>query len=440
MKSRVVLLSLLITLLACRDSPPGLEDQPITLRLEDASCTELWLHIQSQSRGSRGEVLLMRDGAQVRTFTFHGMDTLLLEEGLQPGRTYAYQAAQTGLVGAIGRSNLLQARTLDTTSHEFTFETTLLGDGNGSVLRDVVIVNDTLAFAVGAIHVRDSLGRWDPDVYNLAIWNGSTWSLRRLTYQGSPPVVHSVLQVSSDNVWLDPWFHWNGQQFQELPIDSALLGTTWNKMGTSLTSEIYVIGSNGSIVSSRDQGLHWQKLSSGTPVDLVDISGSPSGGRVWICGYDESFPGTSLLSYRGTTLESIYDGTPSEYVIRKDSLSGTLTSVFATSEDRVLVATPAGVYELRSSTGVKGKRIALDDSWFPGFPHRIRGNAGNDWFVVGEYSFVAHYNGVHLRHYGELMTDGQRLLSVSQKGNLMIAVGVNYQTFQTRGLVITGRR
>jgi len=36
----------------------------------------------------------------------------------------------------------------DTTNHEFTWQTFTLGDGGSSVLYDVAIINDTLAYAV----------------------------------------------------------------------------------------------------------------------------------------------------------------------------------------------------------------------------------------------------------------------------------------------------
>ena len=42
--------------------------------------------------------------------------------------------------------------TLDTTSHDFSWKTFTFGGGGGSVLNDVAIVNDTLAYAVGEIY------------------------------------------------------------------------------------------------------------------------------------------------------------------------------------------------------------------------------------------------------------------------------------------------
>ncbi|MBI3006249.1 MAG: hypothetical protein HYY49_12660, partial [Ignavibacteriales bacterium] len=41
----------------------------------------------------------------------------------------------------------------DTTSHNFTWTIDTVGDGNSSVLYDVAIINDTLAYAVGEIYL-----------------------------------------------------------------------------------------------------------------------------------------------------------------------------------------------------------------------------------------------------------------------------------------------
>jgi hypothetical protein len=57
----------------------------------------------------------------------------------------------------------------DTTSHNFTWTLQKLGGASGSVLYDVAIVNDTLAYAVGEMYLNDSVGQNDPQPYNLAI-------------------------------------------------------------------------------------------------------------------------------------------------------------------------------------------------------------------------------------------------------------------------------
>jgi hypothetical protein len=79
------------------------------------------------------------------------------------------------------------APSVDTTSHNFTWQLELLGNGAGSgYFYDVTIINDTLAYAVGRFFMKDSLGKDDPMDYNLARWNGRAWSVGRVYYGSSP--------------------------------------------------------------------------------------------------------------------------------------------------------------------------------------------------------------------------------------------------------------
>ncbi len=47
----------------------------------------------------------------------------------------------------------------DTTSHNYAWQTFILGDGNSSVLYDAAIIYDTLIYAVGEIYLKDSTGQ-----------------------------------------------------------------------------------------------------------------------------------------------------------------------------------------------------------------------------------------------------------------------------------------
>ena len=65
-----------------------------------------------------------------------------------PSHTYTYTLATAGATNITA-----QARTMDTTSHAFTWQSFTFGDGGGScTLYDVAIINDTLAYAVGEIY------------------------------------------------------------------------------------------------------------------------------------------------------------------------------------------------------------------------------------------------------------------------------------------------
>lgn len=100
----------------------------------------------------------------------------------------------------------------DTTSHHFIWTTDTIGDF-GSVLYDVAIINDTLAYAVGEIYLEDSTGQIDPQPYGLAIWNGSARQPERLFYGGNKLIVaiRGLVALGSNDVWLAAGsiFHWD---------------------------------------------------------------------------------------------------------------------------------------------------------------------------------------------------------------------------------------
>lgn len=83
-------------------------------------------------------------------------------------------------------------------------------------------------------------------------------------------MIHSVFAINENDIWFDPWFHWNGQNFQELPIDPIFIGVGVNRMWGN-SDEIYVVGNNGFIAHRNSNGQSWQQISSGTELPLIDI-------------------------------------------------------------------------------------------------------------------------------------------------------------------------
>ncbi|MGH2567363.1 MAG: hypothetical protein ACRDGA_03420, partial [Bacteroidota bacterium] len=181
---------------------------------------------------------------------------------------------------------------VDTTSHDFAWQTFVLGDGGGSILRDVAIINDTLAYAVGEINKKDSAGQWENPPYGLAIWDGHTWTLKRIyaRYPNSntPLRPTGIFAFSPTDVWL-AWgdvFQWDGhgenvtihrltvEVTNPNPVLSPNQGIT-KLWGTSKT-KVYGCGTNGALAFFN--GTSWQKLESGTSFDIYDIWGEESTG------------------------------------------------------------------------------------------------------------------------------------------------------------------
>ena len=163
MKKTILLLIVIATIsflqIDCKSDPPvKQETNPLQLTVEDATCTEAFLKISLTASEAKRTVTLKRGDSSLATITMAGNDSLYVDEGLLPKKNYTYTlTTQSFTVTA-------QATTMDTTSHNWTYTLDTLGE-SGSYLLDVAIINDTLAFAVGEIHIGDS-------VYNIAKWNG----------------------------------------------------------------------------------------------------------------------------------------------------------------------------------------------------------------------------------------------------------------------------
>jgi len=172
----------------------------------------------------------------------------------------------------------------DTTSHNFVWYIDTLGDGAGSKLNDLVIVNDTLVFAVGEITKKDSIGNWDYEPYGLATWNGRFWELRKIYYastDGSRIIfsnIRGILYLNSSEIWFAAGsiFRWDGiSSTTELSYSRLSLADSRGsieKLWGSSKSLIYGVGNSGTIVYYN--GTTWTRIDSDPTLDIYDIHGS----------------------------------------------------------------------------------------------------------------------------------------------------------------------
>jgi hypothetical protein len=144
---------LLLCVPACTDTTPWLEEVGLRLSVDYTGCTEAWLRINVPSDPQGRTIDIVRDGARLQQIQLFSSDTVVVDQGLSPHRVYKYQIFRLQDGKAVEASVPVSVTTMDTTSHDFTWETTTLGDGNSSVLFDVAIINDTLAYAVDAVNL-----------------------------------------------------------------------------------------------------------------------------------------------------------------------------------------------------------------------------------------------------------------------------------------------
>ncbi len=325
----------------------------------------------------------------------------------------------------------------DTTSHDFVFEINTLGSGSSSVLNDVWIFDENNIWAVGEIYVQDSSGQAE-EVYNAVHWDGTRWNLVRvptLIWNTTSIIyapLNAIIAFSANEICVTTggqiiWYngsYWGRWKFLFDDLNDSTFGGINKFWGTSSTN-IWGGGNKGNIFHY--DGSTWQKLASGTTVDIQDI---------WGAVEEKTKQKTilaiaSFLNYgRGLDLLKI-DGTD----VTKLDTSGlpfSLNSIWFDLSKRFYV-TGNGVY---SKANLAEARWQSDDTHPQLYKDRIRGARWNDVFIAGSGGLVSHFNGATWRHYTgtELPYLHARYQGLDVEGNVVVAVGwANSQAIVVRG-------
>lgn len=313
----------------------------------------------------------------------------------------------------------------DTTSHDYTWQIDTLGDANG-ILYDIALINDTLAYAVGEIYLKDSSGILETTPYGLAIWNGKSWKLKqiyaRYPNSNTPLRPLGILSFSATDVWF-AWgdvYQWDGES-DTVNIHRVTIESTKpiNKLWGISTNYIYGVGGNGGIVHKNSTG--WQKLVSKTSTYIQDIYGvinKSTGQYEAYCAVTDFFQPKEkkVLRITNTVYVDSIPWTPNTNVNTVWSYDGTF-----------LYAGGDGLYENSSGTW---KQIHYGASKYI---QHIRGSSTNSIVVVGDAGLVTHYNGSTWKTFP--FDFNTAFNSVAVTNNMVVAVGTN-----GKAIVAIGRR
>ncbi|MDI6768005.1 MAG: glucosyl transferase, partial [Bacteroidota bacterium] len=338
----------------------------------------------------------------------------------------------------IHRSEPITVTTMDTTSHDFSWDITYLGDGASSVLRDVCIINDTCVWAVGEINCKDSLGNW-MSMYNAARWDGKKWHKFRIPFlmnYGTSVFIDSTTSISSVYAPLsnDVWFC-NGAV-------TRLVNNSWmkmnfllsegpgraNKMWGTSSNNMYFVADLGRI--THWNGVSWRRLESGTTLDIQDIWGGKNEKTgLWevlaVAGNYYISNERKILHISGTNVTALSDS----------GINWALNGVWFSRGKRYWVV----------GTGIWEKPFSLKTSRWKGGPNivttyttnAIRGTEINNVFICGAFGEILHFNGISWQsfHSRTALSAGQ-YLSIAVQSNTVYAVG--YQS--PRAVVARGLR
>jgi hypothetical protein len=433
MNSKLILafvsLSMLLSL-NCNDKPPIVPPEAeakITLTLQDTTCTEAWLELKIADLSPPHNYKIYRDSTLTFAGTLFASDTMLIDTALLPRRQYNYKALRLENGFAKDSSAVLQIKTMDTTSHEITWTVETIGDGASSILYDVAIVNDTLAYAVGKIALKDSSGNIESETNNMAIWNGKEWKVKKIYFsticgiQGRTSYpASSIFVLDALNTWMsmegDQITHWNG--FHQTSTMCIPVSFTIKKLWGSKGNLLYAVGGSGNIEQFRDN--NWHSLTSGTTANINDVWGVEQEGA-------EPYVLAAATSLNKVSERKLIQ-------IRTDSVN-TLKWNSNIELHSVWFVSPRKIFAVGD-----GAHVGIINEWkkvkeLPSyFKRRVRGTAKNDVWVVGDFGLCAHYNGYTWKSFPETGLNGiYHGLAVTSRE--VIAVGeVNGKAVILRGI------
>jgi hypothetical protein len=362
-------------------------------------------------------------------------ETTLYDSTLTPNKSYTYQAILSSKQDQIP-SNKVTVTTLDTTSHNFTWQTFTFGDAGAgsSTLYDCAIVNDTLAYAVGEIYMNDSTGQADPLPYNLAKWNGTKWELKRITteFRGSPVTVplEGIYAFSSNDIWVvgSLPIHGDGKSWTMYDVRTSTdPNLSLSKVWGSNSNNLFFVGRNGSIAHYSNGA--WQKIESGTSLNINDIYGAQNNktNELEIVAVS-----SNILS--GLNREVIQISSSQAKIIGKDGIKGTLSSIWFKPGIKYY-AVGDGIYEKNKLSSSLWRNNPFDITTY--YTYKIRGIDLNNITAVGGVGEILHFNGKTWKSYrNDAGLISGNYYSVAIKENLIVAVGYD----SPRAAITIGRR
>jgi len=437
---KIIIISLFVAIisLSCNSTDPEAKEES-RLTVADVSCTEVWLELKAGNIALPSTGVIRIDGTKDKPVTISGKNTVLYIDSLEVNRNYKFQVILLNQ-GQTLISNEATAKTLDTTSHNFTWQTFEFGQHSSSALYDVAIIDENNIWAVGEIYMKDSLGNPDPKRYNAVHWDGNNWELKRIKTNACGgvdyPPIKTLLAFSSSDILFahidGSITKYNGIQFtNDCTLITQLNGSA-NKMWGKSNNNFYVVSGNGFI--AHWNGSSWAKIESETSLGLSDVYGNENG-LMYVCGGDLSTgQGIVLKINSNNTVTKIIDGY--YYGTGFDStkmfsanLYGPITSIWVNSSGTLY---SVGNLIYRYNLSLWGYAIGIEFNDLNsgpfsgrGFSWGIRGNENNDFIFVGEKNTIRHFNGVSTIQLGETFSYSSeyRWYSVDYKQNTAAAVG-----------------
>src|SRR5674476_787868 len=118
--SRIFFLALLSFALfnSCNILDPHNGTAPLSLYLEDVSCTEVWLRLNTSNISLPVNIALINDDQIIKNITLISNDSLVYIDSLQTGKSYKFQAVVKNNIGSINSGKLSAVSYTHLRAHE----------------------------------------------------------------------------------------------------------------------------------------------------------------------------------------------------------------------------------------------------------------------------------------------------------------------------------
>ena len=419
----------------CERSTSPLLTASLHLSAEYVAVTEADLRLQTDKLPENATFEIRRGDSLIFRGALQTADITVTDTALLPAHSYRYRATLFKNGKPAAYSQLLQITTMDTTSHDFSWEIRTFGNGSSSVLYDVCIVNENNIWAVGEIY-SDSAQPWLP--YNAVHWDGAQWELKRIKTNACGgvdyPPIRTIFAFSENNILfghIDASItYFDGVNFINDCSFIQKINGSINKIWGTSSDDLYVVGSSGLI--AHYDGSQWQKIESGTELKIYDLLGKRH----------EKTDEQEILVVASNKLEGyncaiLQIKNKQSRLLSSRNIPSTLTGIWFLPGRGYWVVGSGMYFKKNIYDTTAWKRI--DNGITPYYTNSIRGTDVNDIFVVGSYGEFLHFNGVNWQSkinetgfYGELY-------SIDVKGKLVYAVGVTVETGRVKAIILKAK-
>ncbi|MBK6913445.1 MAG: hypothetical protein IPH11_07195 [Ignavibacteriales bacterium] len=286
--------------------------------------------------------------------------------------------------------------------------------------------------------MNDSLGNPDPHAYNAAHWDGSQWELKRIMFyticgqQNLSSYPARSIQIFNEN---DIWIGVDGDQITRIEngVQTTTICLPWsftiNKIWGTSSEDLYVVGNGGNIAHYSGVSGGWQKIESGTELNINDIWGD----------YNDKTGEWEILAvaaniFQGFDKEVLKITNDNVEILNKNGIEEPLFGIwFIPNRKYYLVG--SGTYEKFKLHQNIWKGDPLDITSY--FENKIKGQDVNDVFIAGAFGEFLHFNGISWKSYmNQIGLTNGAYLSVDARNKLVATTG--YEGIQAK--IIIGQK